>query len=427
MNIQISLMLSLITLTLLTPAAYAMETAVAAAANPPQSQPAVAEKTATKTWPPSFYDEPWNGAERMAHTHEELLALRKKATNSKKDSPEIASLSLPEKIHLDWIFTLNSTENHLMSKPFETWDRNDIRLIAYLLGRLSLEKPGTYRTCETGIAIIPPDEATKIRFEKALRIDVEKRTEEEHALVQEYFLLYPPCDQAEQLIGEALAQTQAQLKLALAEPDPETRRHAIIAVAVRIHFELVRISPFEDCSASVDNLHKRLGRLVMTILLHQHDIPRAIYWNRLEYNGIILGCIKAKSDANLLLFTLPCILRTEKNLLVSTKLEKDPRLKLLIDEILNGTKEEKKKGKKGKKGKKKQSELTITDLSKNEKYQALVEELTPIVCAGCQKMQPDGMRFKTCSRCKAIFYCSDACNETNWPNHKSTCKLTEAK
>lgn len=42
------------------------------------------------------------------------------------------------------------------------------------------------------------------------------------------------------------------------------------------------------------------------------------------------------------------------------------------------------------------------------------------VCSNsaCRKAAAEGQRLRRCRRCKSVFYCSDACQHTDWRRHK---------
>ena len=43
------------------------------------------------------------------------------------------------------------------------------------------------------------------------------------------------------------------------------------------------------------------------------------------------------------------------------------------------------------------------------------------LCNCCQKPESE-QKFKQCKSCKAVRYCNEKCQETNWPDHKKICK-----
>ena len=43
------------------------------------------------------------------------------------------------------------------------------------------------------------------------------------------------------------------------------------------------------------------------------------------------------------------------------------------------------------------------------------------LCNCCQKPESEH-KFKQCKSCKAVRYCSEQCQKTNWPDHKKICK-----
>ena len=47
----------------------------------------------------------------------------------------------------------------------------------------------------------------------------------------------------------------------------------------------------------------------------------------------------------------------------------------------------------------------------------------PGACGNCRKSpEVDGVRLSACNRCKAIKYCSKACQKEDWPKHKRSCR-----
>ena len=51
------------------------------------------------------------------------------------------------------------------------------------------------------------------------------------------------------------------------------------------------------------------------------------------------------------------------------------------------------------------------------------------ICAGCGKWDAGGgaVALKRCANCRAIFYCSPACQKKNWKMHKKVCKQLKAE
>ena len=47
-------------------------------------------------------------------------------------------------------------------------------------------------------------------------------------------------------------------------------------------------------------------------------------------------------------------------------------------------------------------------------------------CATCGKHQTQ-LQLKKCGRCKAVFYCSVACQKNDWKQHKTECKKLSQK
>merc|ERR1712098_190216 len=48
--------------------------------------------------------------------------------------------------------------------------------------------------------------------------------------------------------------------------------------------------------------------------------------------------------------------------------------------------------------------------------------LVLVKCANCGTSEKSEKQFKKCSRCGFVFYCSKACQRSDWPNHKQICK-----
>ena len=42
-------------------------------------------------------------------------------------------------------------------------------------------------------------------------------------------------------------------------------------------------------------------------------------------------------------------------------------------------------------------------------------------CNGCRKTEDEKKAFKSCSRCKSVFYCSKKCQQRSWLEHKNIC------
>merc|ERR1712098_720771 len=41
-----------------------------------------------------------------------------------------------------------------------------------------------------------------------------------------------------------------------------------------------------------------------------------------------------------------------------------------------------------------------------------------VKCANCGVLEKSEKQFQKCSRCGFVFYCSKACQKSDWPNHK---------
>lgn len=46
----------------------------------------------------------------------------------------------------------------------------------------------------------------------------------------------------------------------------------------------------------------------------------------------------------------------------------------------------------------------------------------PPVCTSCELPATPGCTLSKCSRCKAVIYCSRACQLADWTDHKQGCK-----
>ncbi|KAF9485115.1 hypothetical protein BDN70DRAFT_989146 [Pholiota conissans] len=42
-------------------------------------------------------------------------------------------------------------------------------------------------------------------------------------------------------------------------------------------------------------------------------------------------------------------------------------------------------------------------------------------CGQCEVLEPEGVSYKTCSKCQMVFYCSKECQTLHWRRHKPTC------
>merc|ERR1712098_202852 len=45
-----------------------------------------------------------------------------------------------------------------------------------------------------------------------------------------------------------------------------------------------------------------------------------------------------------------------------------------------------------------------------------------VKCANCGVLEKSEKQFQKCSRCGFVFYCSKACQKSDWQNHKQICK-----
>ena len=45
-------------------------------------------------------------------------------------------------------------------------------------------------------------------------------------------------------------------------------------------------------------------------------------------------------------------------------------------------------------------------------------------CANCKKF---GLKFKKCSACQSVYYCSRECQRSDWKKHKKVCKKAKTK
>merc|ERR1712098_470382 len=53
----------------------------------------------------------------------------------------------------------------------------------------------------------------------------------------------------------------------------------------------------------------------------------------------------------------------------------------------------------------------------------LEKALALVKCANCGVFEESEKQFQKCSRCGFVFYCSKACQKSDWPNHKQICKI----
>merc|ERR1712098_905000 len=63
-----------------------------------------------------------------------------------------------------------------------------------------------------------------------------------------------------------------------------------------------------------------------------------------------------------------------------------------------------------------------TEAEKMKTHRILGKALALVKCANCGTSEKSEKQFQKCSRCGFVFYCSKACQKSDWPNHKQICK-----
>ena len=109
-------------------------------------------KTSLKKWPDELYAQAFPGTLHNFVQKGGLAKFQKIALNATKE--KAAKLSVESKEGYDWVYALIWSEEHLLSKPFETWTVDDLCQLNACMTRLTDRTKGQYRT---GIAYWPID------------------------------------------------------------------------------------------------------------------------------------------------------------------------------------------------------------------------------------------------------------------------------
>ncbi len=348
--------------------------------------------------PSALYDEAWPGAAYFLSLDQEALEQAKiKARTLTRETADREGWSENKRRAWDWIYAVDSAEQLILSKPFDLWNVNYLKLLAMRATRLTAEKPGAYRKEMHGIFVknVAPEERAKL----IALIEKAHLAPDEQAYVAEHFFSFPAPNQEpphdfDTILSVGLKHCQESLKKDSEESNQTKKELRILATAASIAFELSRLAPFERYSDDI-------GRLIMNIILAQHQLPIMRYPSTADYNSTLIASIKTGNPHSFWTYTTD--------------------LYLLMQQLDKGAE---RSGNEHSEIFAEAPGILSTDMSDARTLGNLRKKLEGLLrsivfsCGYCQK---EGAQ-KICSRCKEIAYCSPECQNSHWKEHRSLCK-----
>ena len=237
-------------------------------------------KTPLTGWPGYFYDNVYQGAPYNFELEDKLERYKKNATapDCTKAKADQSLLTEKSRVVYDWIYALEWSKTHLLSKPFVTWTVQDLDELNRCLTRLSIDAPGTHRTLTALWPLCTPS-----AHEQFILTRIKNRGYVENAAEQEFLdrtnFIFPEPNLIPLLLESALRATQTFLA------DEAQNVEEIIKTAAYFHFELIRIHAWNEGN-------KRTARLAMNILLAQYRLMPITFENEKEYIQTLFKCLK---------------------------------------------------------------------------------------------------------------------------------------
>lgn len=366
-------------------------------------------------WPPYVYYESFPSAIGDPNEPRVNIAfIVRQALEITRQEADRIDLGEMERVKLDWVYALYQVEKQFLRKPLEALTVEDISLLSSWITRLTAKHPGAFRTQEAKWNLKEFSKEEKDRLEKIQAKRPEDRSDQELDFASACYLIFPNPDTIEDHLKNFL---QAIRTLASAVKQAQTRTDRFLLaldLSIFAHTTPVSIHPYEEGS-------KRLGRMLMFIYLAQNGIEPVSFYNGFVYVDKLKETLTQKN---------PNAFRdyAREACVVSAQMRRNPQYIPIFQDLLRqGCVDE----------------MIHTSLLNHPLHKAFVasEELKQEhkasnislpestsaalkVCAGCQKNAeaiPE-RSLKICSRCKAVAYCSVACQKNHWGGgHKSAC------
>ncbi len=293
----------------------------------------------TTTWPEDFYHQAYQGAKKYYNLgkegYEKAYEVAMKATleqaNAEDWSNEFRQVC-------DWIYALKKTEEIYLSRPFQPWTLQDFCLINSWLTRLTAIHPGTFREEYSHWELRIPDRHEKpyldlleVKYHLQMTVGYHeycdapsdnhpwilailnlvehllpklpetalqelaqlgvahylgrRLTDEEQAYLKRAFVLFPPPQSIPALLEDVLQPINHYM---LRLDEVPNRQELATSIGAILHYELVRIHPFEEA-------HKRLGRLCMNSMRMQEGGDPLYFRDEASYRRALMYSLYTSS------------------------------------------------------------------------------------------------------------------------------------
>jgi hypothetical protein len=255
-----------------------------------------------RRWPDFLYGEAWPGADYLVQYPEFIDTLKEHCVGiiSRENLP--TDIQYPElQTAFDWAYCLQETERGILQKPFVEWTIDDIVDISRYINRLSIPEPGAYRTTWKEPTKVVTEEDWETVAVINQRPYSEWSDDEKLFLTTHYEnFLYSNITHPD-LIQSKLQSTLDDFKVELSKLDrssltTEEFENELLNIAVLFQITVGNIHPFADG-------HRRLTRILLGVILLQHDIRLPSYRTATNYTDVILKCVRKKNYDELIEFT----------------------------------------------------------------------------------------------------------------------------
>lgn len=359
--------------------------------------------SAITSWPKFLYGEPFPSSvgnpDEAQHRIDNGI---REALTTTRETADRTNLSEFERVRIDWTYALHQSEKELLKKPFEKFTIADVKALASWLTRLTAEHPGAYRKDQARWQL--KSSFTKEEEQRLAEVNVKEQTavtEEDRAFVRScFFYFVQPSDI--QTCLEMLLKDVGELtsKIKRSQLKGEDRTVMFLQVACIINVQTVKIHAFEEGS-------KRLGRLLMYIYLAQQGIEPITFYNTQEYVDQLIAALT--SEAGVFRSYLQNCHAT------CTELRSNPSYYTMLGDILT-------------QGSYTNGSSLMELLRSHPLHTSFLEQRTASssadACATCSRKaaKESGGKLLACSQCKTTRYCSQECQKSHWPTHKTSCK-----
>lgn len=332
-------------------------------------------KAPIETWSIEISDYAYQGAHyNYSFTPRILEKKKREALIADRVYAEMREWKEPEKVIADWIYALQMVEQSLLTKPFTTWNIEDIAAISSWLTRLTTENPGVFRD---ELAVWWTKNLSQAEKEASqLRAFAHFAKTGKHQSSPDFILFTEPSDIVDDL-QKTLTAVQIELE-AITDRDFEEQQRKAFDIGCKMHFEIVRIHPFKEAS-------KRLGRMLMYIIHAQYGIKSISLDNAAGYIQSLILSLQNDSSTAFINFYKGEIDQLES-----------------VARMIAGM------------GINLAQPIKIEQPKVSQQAKLIAPKFT---CAFCKK--PGNMR---CARCKEVHYCSQDCQQNHWAaRHKFNC------